>query len=177
MSLENPFSYEGTDGPWDEHELHEAFLTANIVHVEAPSNQRTLPVFTVGTIGQSPAAGVDPLSSLNSDAEIWNLKLTKVGLLNRKDDTLERGKKSSNRKWKTWSVVLTGSQLLFFRDPTWATSLSQSYDAVDQQAQPPHAIAFKPDESFSLKDAIAVYDRSYTKVSGCDRLSPNSQLI
>lgn len=41
------------------------------------------------------------------------LRITKVGLLSRKEDVLD-GKKASSRKWKTYSVVLTGSQLLFF---------------------------------------------------------------
>lgn len=43
-----------------------------------------------------------------------SLKITKIGLLSRKEDLAEGGKKAASRKWKGWSVVLTGSQLLFF---------------------------------------------------------------
>lgn len=45
---------------------------------------------------------------------ISTLKITKVGLLSRKEDLAEGGKKAASRKWRGWSVVLTGSQLLFF---------------------------------------------------------------
>lgn len=45
---------------------------------------------------------------------ISSLKITKVGLLSRKEDLIEGGRKSASRKWRGWSVVLTGSQLLFF---------------------------------------------------------------
>lgn len=45
---------------------------------------------------------------------ISSLKITKVGLLSRKEDLVEGGKKAPSRKWRGWSVVLTGSQLLFF---------------------------------------------------------------
>lgn len=168
VPLENPFSYVGTEGPWDERELHQAFLNAKIIQIQVPSAQRTLPpVFGANTCEQVRVSGEDEFHSMaQSKWEIWDLKFTQVGLLNRKDDILEGGKKSSNRKWKSWSVVLTGSQLLLYRDPTLATSLSQS-SASGQQTLSTHAVVFRPDESFSLKDAIAVYDRSYTKVCNC----------
>jgi len=96
--------------------------------------------------------------------EIWMLKMAKVGLLDRKDDTVEGGKKAINRKWKTWSVILTGSQLLFFRDPSWATSLLAQHESPDGHVIVPQVSLFKPDELLSVKDAVAVFDKSYTKV-------------
>lgn len=42
-----------------------------------------------------------------------SLKIVKIGVLSRKEDFVQ-GKKSASRKWKSWSVILTGSQLLFF---------------------------------------------------------------
>ncbi|WVF68224.1 hypothetical protein IAT40_002989 [Kwoniella sp. CBS 6097] len=94
------------------------------------------------------------------------LRVTKVGLLSRKDDTTESTKKAS-RKWKSWSVILTGSQLLFFKDPTWALTLleqARSTDGTDRAGQMslPRQATFKPDEVFSLKECIAVWDRTYT---------------
>jgi hypothetical protein len=96
--------------------------------------------------------------------EIWTLKVAKVSLLDRKDDIVEGGKKATNRKWKTWSIILTGSQLLFFRDPSWATSLLAQSKSPDGHVIIPQASLFKPDELLSVKDAIAVFDKSYTKV-------------
>jgi hypothetical protein len=99
-----------------------------------------------------------------STGEIWTLKVAKVSLLDRKDDIVEGGKKATNRKWKTWSIILTGSQLLFFRDPSWATSLLAQSKSPDGHVIIPQASLFKPDELLSVKDAIAVFDKSYTKV-------------
>lgn len=165
MPLENPFTYEGISGPWDEQELHEASVKANTIHIEVPSVQRTPTMFGLHS-GGTPSVSNDIESADDSrPVETWSLKVTKVGLLNRKDDIVEGGKKSSNRKWRTWSVILTGSQLLFFRDPTWATSLLQSSESLsDEHMASIPMVNFRPDESFSVKDAIAVYDRSYTKV-------------
>ena len=88
------------------------------------------------------------------------------------DDLHEEGKKASNRKWKSWSVVLTGSQLIFIKEPTWALSLA---DHIGQLAAvgaltpgyllSPRFNNFKPDEVFSLSSAVAIHDRAYDKVS------------
>ena len=101
-----------------------------------------------------------------------------LGLL---DDLHEEGKKASNRKWKSWSVVLTGSQLIFIKEPTWALSLA---DHIGQLAAvgaltpgyllSPRFNNFKPDEVFSLSSAVAIHDRSYDKVSLAIRLIPNA---
>jgi hypothetical protein len=108
--------------------------------------------------------------------EVWTLKVTKVGLLDRKDDTVEGGKKAINRKWKTWSVILTGSQILLFRDPSWATSLLAQPKTPEGRVVIPQASLFKPDELLSVKDAIAVFDKSYTKVRHIYLLSAYCEL-
>ena len=156
IPLENPFTYQGTAGPWDEQELHQAFVKANVIEVEMPAMNRVSPMFNIGSSGI-------PATELLLPNETWNLKMTKVGVLNRKDDMMEGGIKSSNRKWKAWSAILTGSQLLFFRDPGWASTLSPNSDSPVELVLPPSNL-FKPDESFSLKDTLAVYDLTYTKV-------------
>lgn len=166
VPLENPFTYEGTDGSWNEQELHEAFVNAGVIEVEAPPDGRNTPTFSLKPVGK-PGTPIRSSSKEffdlpRSKVEMLNLKVTKVGLLNRKDDVVEGGKKSTNRKWKTWSVILTGSQLLFFRDLNWPSALSPS-DSIERFVPLPSS-SFKPDESFSVKDSIAVYDRLYTKV-------------
>ena len=54
-------------------------------------------------------------------------------------------------------MILTGSQLLFFKETLWATALFNDPAGVNP-------ILFKPDESVPLKDAIALYDLTYDKV-------------
>lgn len=50
------------------------------------------------------------------------MPITKVGILERKDDLLEGGKKASSRKWKACTVILSGSQVfLLVSAPVTAT--------------------------------------------------------
>lgn len=142
-------------------------MDANVLEVDVPGMNK-MPLFNPpGRSNSFDTVENNRLAySLRSNSRSWSLKITKIGLLNKKDDISAGGRKSSNRKWKTWSVILTGSQLLFFRDTAWVAALSHPKDSVEESAipPPPPNSVFKPDESFSVKDAIAVYDHSYTKV-------------
>lgn len=166
VPLENPYSYKGTGQPWDEQELHYAFARAAVIEVDAIDTYKLLSPFFGLSAGGLPTSisSTDTMPDfLPATGDVWTLKVTKVGLLNRKDDTLEGGKKAINRKWKSWSVILTGSQLLLFRDSSWATSLLAQSDSPEGQNIYPQVSLFKPDELWSVKDAIAVFDKSYTK--------------
>lgn len=89
------------------------------------------------------------------------------------DDATDSSNRKTSRKWKSWSVILTGSQLLFFKDPFWALTLQEQMksDSVnakrDEKGQVllPRVARFVPDEVFPVKDAVAVWDRSLTGVS------------
>ena len=179
IPLENPYTYEGTNGPWNEQELHCAFVRAKVLEINSPITDRPPTLFTLSPSdnpGTSISNANDFPSVPSSKGETRNLKITKYGLLNRKDDISEGGKKTMNRKWKSWSVVLTGSQLLFFRDSTWTSTLQTlSTDSPTHHAIP--STILRPDELFSLKDSIAVYDRSYTKVTYISLLNCISNLF
>jgi hypothetical protein len=165
--MENPYSYEGTAGPWDEAQLRLAFAKAGEMEVGSTDHGLMSPFFGLGMGESQPSSlentGTSP-KPYPSSSEVWTLKVTKVGLLNRKDDILEGGRKASNRKWKLWSVVLTGSQLLFFRDSSWSTSMLAQTVPSDGHVIFPQQAVFKPDEVLSVKDAVAVIDKSYIKV-------------
>ncbi|KAJ7042551.1 hypothetical protein C8F04DRAFT_1076289 [Mycena alexandri] len=166
---ENPYSFLGTAGPWDEQDLLLAFAKANVLEVGAASSLRLTTLLSLGPGGSTPLTPMGGFPEITVAAgEVSTLRVTKVGILNRKDDVLEGGKKSSNRKWKPWSVILTGSQLLLFRDPAWAAGLLSQAESPDAPSVFPQAI-FKPDELLSVKDAIAVFDRSYTKYENAFR--------
>lgn len=99
---------------------------------------------------------VAPPKKDRASSSVSSLKITKIGLLSRKEDLAEGGKKAASRKWKGWSVVLTGSQLLFFvshelqvasgpeadesfehceqKDPNWAGALQRVLDAAENSA-------------------------------------------
>lgn len=85
IPLQNPYSFVGTSPFFDAGALHLNYVKSPILKL-ANSNA-----------GRGTA-----------------LKIVKVGLLSKKDDLTAVGKKNSSRKWKGYSVVLSGSQLLFF---------------------------------------------------------------
>ncbi|ESK98359.1 sec7 domain protein [Moniliophthora roreri MCA 2997] len=157
VPLTDPYTYKGTMGPWDERELLKSFSQPSVIEVADFSRANPV-LFSLSVAGGPPSPLVSALGSPAVERaqvpEPIVLKITKVGILNRKDDYLEGGKKAASRRWRPWSVILTGSQLLLFRDPSWADIVLSS--SVSTQA-------FKPDELLSVKDSIAVFDRSYTK--------------
>ncbi|KAG7450349.1 uncharacterized protein BT62DRAFT_943257 [Guyanagaster necrorhizus] len=160
----HPYSWEGTNGRWDDDELQSVFANATAVEI-GYDGRLTAPFFGMGS---PPSPLIGPLGGLpdssSPSGEMCTLRVTKAGVLSRKDDTLEGGKKSTHRKWRPMSVVLTGSQLLFFRDLTWANTLGCSSDSSSGgQVIYPQATVFNPDESISVKDCIAVWDEFYTK--------------
>ncbi|KAJ7225791.1 hypothetical protein GGX14DRAFT_641034 [Mycena pura] len=160
---ESPYSFHGTAGPWDEQELQLAFAKPNVIEVGASATSLRVTVFGTSPGGPVPFTPVSVFpEAAPASGEVSILRVTKVGILHRKDDILEGGKKSTNRKWKPWSVVLTGSQLLLFRDPGWAAGLLSQADSPDVQSMFPQTV-FKPDELLSVQHAVAVFDRSYTK--------------
>ncbi|TFK76945.1 hypothetical protein BDN72DRAFT_866770 [Pluteus cervinus] len=156
VPLKDPLSVEGTTGAVDQALLQQAFARARSIEI-APQETRANSFHSM-----SPGGIPSPIlaSPLPKSREIFILKLTKVGVLDRKDDLLESGRKASNRRWKPYSVLLTGSQLLFCKDTNWAATVLDSLNSSHGTPQP---LSFRPDELVSLKDAIAVYDRSYTK--------------
>lgn len=169
VPLHNPYTSTGTGGAWDELELRQAFAKAGVIEVGPMDNRRMSTAFLSLSIGGFPAPypilGLpDGLVPPSSSSDVSMLKVTKVGLLNRKDVSTEGGKRVLTKKWRPWSVILTGSQLLFFRDLTWAPNLLEQAKSRDGQLSSPASL-FKPDELLTVRDAIAVYDRSYDKVS------------
>jgi hypothetical protein len=163
VPLESPYSYKGTEEQWNEEELQRAFARAAVIEVGAVDTSKSSSPFLSVSVGGIPGPTGTAPEFLPATGELWTLKVAKVGLLARKDDTVEGGKKATNRKWKTWSVILTGSQLLLFRDSSWATSLL-AQSKSDEPVIIPQASLFKPDELLSVKDSIAIFDKSYTKV-------------
>ena len=81
------------------------------------------------------------------------------------DDLMEGSRRYMYRKWKEWTVILTGSQLLFFRETSLANDLLAHQFSGAEYVPSSEQTFLRPDEIISLKDCIAVYDLSYTKAS------------
>ena len=173
VPLENPYSCIGTGRhSWSDERLQEAFSRASVIGVETSNGQ---PSFTVAVGGENVpldfgngAQPTVPEDGHTSSASSMSIRASMVGVLNRKDDMGLRGKRNTIRKWKSWTVLLTGSQLLFFRNSLLAKQIShvlnpdQAPKLNDSQA--PTSISLKPDEIISVKDAVALYDKTYKKV-------------
>jgi hypothetical protein len=163
--INSPYSYLGTMDSWNEQELHTAFMNASQIMLGSADQSRSgTTLFSLGVGVPTPmlptSSQLDELQSLNSD--MLALGVTKAGVMHRKDEMSAGGKRSTNRKWRTWSVLLTGSQLLFFRDVTWAGSLSSHVN--EGHALGPQTAPVRPDEVLSVRNSVAVYDHSDTKV-------------
>ncbi|GAC96779.1 guanyl-nucleotide exchange factor [Pseudozyma hubeiensis SY62] len=176
---DSPFSFTGSLSTFDVDRLNSAFL-------HAPS----IEIVTTKTPSEQPGAATP--SSLEGEEEVVSLKVTKVGVVNRKDDVSDGGKKAASRKWKTSGLLLTGSQLLLFKDVIWINALqSQILDQVGHSLLcngipteddadndvveggvviTPRITYFKPDGVISLADAVAVKDHSYAKYDFVFRL-------
>lgn len=166
IPLTSPYFYQGTGGPWDEDRLLKAFATASLVEVASENRYMASPWFGLNVGGGPSSVAMMSAPTYPVVHDVATLKVTKVGQLQRKEEQLEGGRKANGRKWKDWSVLLTGSQLLFSRDPNWATMIQTRAHVINANGSSslPQALLPRPDEMMSLRDAIAVYDRSYTKV-------------
>jgi hypothetical protein len=88
----NPYSYQGTGGPWKVEELHRAFAMADVIEVGSTEYRRTTAFFSLGVgaipapmVGSTVAALPEALLTPGAgEGETSFLKVTKVGLLNRK---------------------------------------------------------------------------------------------
>ncbi|GAA5940665.1 hypothetical protein JCM1841_002015, partial [Sporobolomyces salmonicolor] len=207
IPFKSPFSYTGTTAFLNATSLHSLFARAPILQITTrprsssksqpsaqPSSlpQPPLPATGIGT-PTSPLLQGSPLTPTVSSgtfvinpprtkdrAMVSSLKITKIGMLSRKEDLSEGGKKAASRKWKAWSVVLTGSQLLFFKDSHFAYSLQHTLDAAAAASQPrpddSHVLVFtlqspfKPDAVLSLAHTAAIYDSTYKRHPNVFRL-------
>ncbi|KAF7306674.1 Sec7 domain protein [Mycena indigotica] len=160
---ENPFDFHGSGGPWDESQLQLAFINPPLIETPAPIVNSRMSTFGVS----SPGGSVTPLSGFaefsSQPGGIITTSISKIGVLNRKDDLLEGGKKSANRKWRPCSAIITGPQLHLFRDHTLAASIASHLTSPEDEI-PVLSNPLPPkEERLSLNDVVAVYDKSYKK--------------
>ncbi|KAJ3560801.1 hypothetical protein NPX13_g9182 [Xylaria arbuscula] len=97
---------------------------------------------------------------------IVDIKVTKVGLLWRKEAT----KRRTRSPWQEWGAILTGAQLYFFRNAGWVKNLLHQHEAHVKSGQDgvplifkPPLEHFKPDALMSTEGAVALWDNNYKK--------------
>lgn len=182
---DDPFSFTGTESHLDVPTLARAYMSAPSIEVVASTRRPSV------STAPNPADGMMPGSAWsgpemighgglgNENDSTLTLRIFKVGIVNRKDEVTEKGKKAS-RKWKSCGMVLSSSQLLFFRDLVWIDALQaqiseQLADATPEERKrgiiiTPKITNFRPDGVLSLGDAIALKDDSFEREESVLRL-------
>jgi hypothetical protein len=155
MHLEEQYSYLGTAPALNLQDLQKTFFRTGVLQIVS-ARSRPDAFMSDKTVNNPEEA----------QAGIVDIKITKVGLLWRKDAK----KKKTRSPWQEWGAILTGAQLYFFRNTNWIKSLmhqheshiKQGHDGIPVIFKPPLE-QFKPDALMSTDDAVALRDSTYKK--------------
>ncbi|KAK0739179.1 hypothetical protein B0T21DRAFT_449373 [Apiosordaria backusii] len=155
MHLDDPYNYLGTAKALNMKELQKTFFKTGVLQI-------------VSARSRPDAFMTEKTASNPEEAHpgIVDIKITKVGLLWRKDAK----KKKTRSPWQEWGAILTGAQLYFFRNTTWVKSLMhqqkdhlrKGHDGDPCIFKPPLE-QFKPDALMSTDGSVALMDKSYSK--------------
>lgn len=155
MDVEEHYNYIGTAQSLNLEDLQKTFFRTGVLQI-------------ISARSRPDAFMSDKTVHNPQDAHpgIVDIKITKVGLLWRKDPK----RKKTRSPWQEWGAILTGAQLYFFRNTTWIKSLinqheshvKQGHDGIPVVFKPP-IDSFKPDALMSTDDAVALLDSSYKK--------------
>ncbi|TVY17379.1 Protein transport protein sec73 [Lachnellula arida] len=155
MYLEEHYSYLGTAPSLNLEDLQKTFFRTGVLQIVSARSR--------------PDAFMSEKTVTNPEEAhpgIVDIKITKVGLLWRKDTK----KKKTRSPWQEWGAILTGAQLYFFRNTAWIKSLmhqlethiKQGHDGIPIIFKPPLE-QFNPDALMSTDDAVALLDSTYQK--------------
>ncbi|GBB91366.1 hypothetical protein RclHR1_01860020 [Rhizophagus clarus] len=160
VPTENPFSYKGTLSELDTVGIHRTFTTSHTVRITGVRTHRNNETFN------QTSSSIHPL---DDEEGTFLLKITKVGRLSRKVDLLE-GKKAGviARSWNHYGVILSGSQLMLFKDEDWFNS--KIADLKDPSKSTTLS-TLRPDVLLMTSESVALYDNNYTKYKYVFRLA------
>ncbi|RFU80880.1 guanyl-nucleotide exchange factor [Trichoderma arundinaceum] len=154
MPLEDQYNYLGSAQSLNLKDLQKTFFRTGVLQIVSARSR--------------PDAFMSdkPLNNPDDAPGIVDIKITKVGLLWRK----EAKKRKTRSPWQEWGAILTGAQLYFFRNTSWVKNLMHQYeshikaghDGIPITFKPPLE-EFKPDALMSTKGAVALLDTSYKK--------------
>jgi hypothetical protein len=155
MFLEEQYNYLGTSLSLNLADLQKTFFRTGVLQIVSARSR--------------PDAFMSEKTVTNPEEAhpgIVDIKITKVGLLWRKDPK----KKKTRSPWQEWGAILTGAQLYFFRNTQWTKNLIHQYETHVKQGNDgtpvifkPPMEQFKPDALMSTDDAVALHDSTYKK--------------
>lgn len=155
IPLEEHYSYLGTANRLSLKDLQKTFFKTGVLQIVSARSR--------------PDAFMTEKTQNNPEAAhpgIVDIKVTKVGLLWRKEAT----KRRTRSPWQEWGAILTGAQLYFFRNAGWVKNLlhqhevhmKSGHDGVPLIFKPPLE-HFKPDALMSTEGAVALWDSNYKR--------------
>lgn len=155
IPLEEHYSYMGTANRLSLKELQKTFFKTGVLQIVSARSR--------------PDAFMTEKTQNNPEAAhpgIVDIKVTKVGLLWRKEAT----KRRTRSPWQEWGAILTGAQLYLFRNAGWVknllhqheTHMKSGHDGVPLIFKPPLE-HFKPDALMSTEGAVALWDSNYKR--------------
>ncbi|RUS24171.1 hypothetical protein BC938DRAFT_474004, partial [Jimgerdemannia flammicorona] len=107
-------------------QIHRAFAIAQSLRVTGVRSRQPDGTSSTASLPPGKAASINANSIADSASiyaslgpprdDTYGLKIAKAGVLERKFDLAQGGKKSSVRGWRRFGVILSGSQLIFFSD-------------------------------------------------------------
>lgn len=155
MLLEEHYNYLGSATTLNLKDLQKTFFRTGVLQIVS-ARSRPDAFMTEKTVTNPEDAGPG----------IVDIKITKVGLLWRKDAK----KRKARSPWQEWGAILTGAQLYFFRNTSWVKNLMHQYeshikagnDGIPIIFKPPLE-EFKPDALMSTHGAVALHDSEYKK--------------
>lgn len=155
MFLDDHFNYMGSATGLNMKDLQKTFFRTGVLQIVSARSR--------------PDAFMHEKTATNpqeAQAGIVDIKVTKVGLLWRKDAK----KRKTRSPWQEWGAVLTGAQLYFFRNTSWVKNLMHQYDSHVKAGHDgiplifkPPLEEFKPDALMSTHGAVALMDTTYKK--------------
>lgn len=116
MPAENTFSYKRTLKPIPIMEVHFSLLKAK-------------PLCLAGVRSRYGDNNSNNAATANNT---FTIRVTKAGILDRKYDFIQGGKKATARGWRPFGIILSGSQIIFFAD---IQSFQNWLDEEEQQTK------------------------------------------
>lgn len=114
-------------------------------------------------------SGVRSRHGYENSSNTFTIRVTKAGIMDRKYDLVQGGKKATARSWRPFGVILSGSQIIFFGD----ISAFQTYLDRDQTLGSSSDLLSKRNNSFPAFSSISSMDQSSTSLHSYNE----SQLI
>ncbi|RIA90283.1 hypothetical protein C1645_805848 [Glomus cerebriforme] len=152
VPVENPYSYMGTLPSLDIVNLHRSFASAHTIKVTGVQTRRNGETFNPTN------TSIQPLDEENGT---FILRIAKGGKLARKVDMVEGKKKGGFvRGWRQYGVILSGSQLMFFKDEAWFNAQMAEIYGPEKSKKPP---TLRPDVILMTAESVAIYDKSYNR--------------